>query len=103
MVRKVKTIKLCVNCKHLIVLGEGQEIEGLADTQYLETSCDVFNTSVRELYQFPCEQGPLILDKEKFRSTDCPFWEAWDLSQKVIVEKDKAAEEKIDKTKSNLK
>jgi hypothetical protein len=87
MERKIKTIKLCVNCRHLNVLGEGQEIEGLADTQYLETCCDIFNTTVKELYQFPVEQGPLILDKAKCGSTDCPFWEPWDLSQKVLEEK----------------
>ena len=34
------------------------------------------------MYQFPTEEGPLVLDK--CGSTDCPFWQAWDLSQKVI-------------------
>ncbi|MCX6645841.1 MAG: hypothetical protein NTY09_05745 [bacterium] len=99
MERKVKTIKLCVNCSHLWVIGEGQEIEGLADTQYIETSCNVFNTTVKEHYQFPVEQGPLILDAEKCGNTDCPFWEPWDLSQKVLEEKKVAHHPESDKTK----
>jgi hypothetical protein len=82
MRRKVKTIKLCVNCTHLQVIGEGQEIKGLEETAYLETSCDVFEHTTRELYQFPSGESPLILDN--CGSTDCPFWQAWDLSQKVI-------------------
>jgi hypothetical protein len=82
MRRKVKTIKLCVNCRHLHVIGEGQEIQGLEETAYLETHCDVFEHRTKELYQFPTEEGPLVLDK--CGSTDCPFWDAWDLSQKVI-------------------
>ena len=97
MERRVKTIKLCVNCHHLRVVGEGQEIEGLVDTQYLETCCSIFNTTVKELYQFPAEQGPLILEKEKCSSTDCPFWEPWDLSQKVLVEKHRDIDANIDK------
>jgi hypothetical protein len=82
MRRKVKTIKLCVNCRHLIVVAEDQEIEGLEETRYLETCCDVFSHTVREFYQFPSEEGPLVL--EGAGSTDCPFWEPWDLSQKVL-------------------
>jgi len=82
MRRKVKTIKLCVNCCHLKVVGEGHEIQGLEETRYIETHCDVFEHSTRELYQFPVEEGPLVLDGAG--STDCPFWRPWDLSQKVI-------------------
>jgi len=92
--KKIKTIKLCVNCHHLKVLGEGQEIKGLEDTRYLETLCDVFGHRTRELYQFPLEEGPLILDKPG--STDCPFWEPWDLSQKVITEREEASKTKPD-------
>ena len=98
MKRKVKTIKLCVNCRHLQVVSEGQEIEGLEETRYLETGCDVFGTRTKELYQFPSEEGPLILDHANSGATDCPFWEPWDTSQRVLddfvpgksMEKDKA-------------
>ncbi|HDS30913.1 MAG TPA: hypothetical protein ENN67_07725 [Firmicutes bacterium] len=82
MRRKVKTIRLCVNCRHLNVVGEGQEIEGLEETAYLETRCDVFGHTTKELYQFPSEQGTLVLNG--CGSTDCPFWEPWDLSQKIL-------------------
>lgn len=71
-----------MNCCHLHVTGEGQEIVGLEETAYLETYCDVFEYRIKELYQFPTEEGPLVL--EKSGGADCPFWEAWDLSQKVI-------------------
>jgi len=93
MRRKVKTIKLCVNCRHLKVVGEGQEISGLEETRYIETRCDIFNQSSKELYQFPVEEGPLVLDG--FGSTDCPFWEAWDLSQKVLEPRKQNNEIKI--------
>ena len=82
MHKKVKTIRLCVNCRNLQVTAEGQEIEGLEETAFIETKCDIFGHTMKELYQFPCEQGPLILDG--IGSTDCPFWEPWDLSQKVL-------------------
>ena len=96
MRRKVKTIKLCVNCRHLRVVGEGQEIEGLEETRYLETYCDIFGHKTKELYQFPVEQGPLIL--EGIGSTDCPFWEPWDLSQKILDHEDEPVKQKSDKT-----
>ncbi len=86
MRRKVKTIKLCVNCRHLNVLGEGQEIEGLEETSFIETSCEVFGHKTKELYQFPVEQGTLVLDG--YGSTTCPFWEPWDLSQKLCERKE---------------
>ena len=92
--KKIKTIKLCVNCRHLKVIGEGQEIEGLEDTRYLETLCNMFGHRMRELYQFPLEEGPLILNKAG--STDCPFWEPWDLSQKVLMEPKEASKIKTD-------
>jgi len=95
MRRKVKTIKLCVNCCHLHVEGEGQEIEGLEETRYLETSCDVFGHRQRELYQFPVGEAPLVLDGHG--STDCPFWEPWDLSQKVLIERDEEIEGELSK------
>ena len=99
MRRRVKTIKLCVNCRNLHVVGEGQEIEGLEETRYIETACSVFGTSIRELYQFPGEQAPLILDSEHSGSTDCPFWGPWDLSQKVIEEYTPAVHKEHDKAK----
>lgn len=83
MRKKVRTIKLCVNCCHLHVVGEGQEIDGLEETAYLETYCDIFNQSMRELYQFPIEEGPIVLEKSIYNE-DCPFWTPWDLSQKMI-------------------
>lgn len=100
MKRKVKTIKLCVNCRYLHVIGEGQEIEGLEETRFLETECNVFGTRTRELYQFPGEQGPLILDHENCGNTDCPFWEPWDLSQKVLEKYAPSGKEEHDKAKS---
>ena len=97
MSRKVRTIKLCVNCRHLHVTAEGQEIEGLEETRFIETSCDVFNHKAKELYQFPVEQGPLIL--EGCGSTDCPFWEPWDLSQKVLEIRESRLETEKDPAK----
>lgn len=95
MRRKVKTIKLCVNCRHLQVVGEGQEIEGLEETRYLETFCEIFGHKTKELYQFPVEQGPLVLDG--FGSTDCPFWEPWDLSQKILERREAPTDKERDK------
>lgn len=103
MIRKVRTIKLCVNCRNLQVIGEGQEIEGLEETRYLETHCEIFGTNVRELYQFPTEEAPLIIDHTNSGSTDCPFWEPWDTSQRVIEEyrpKKKRGNKELDGAKS---
>ena len=94
MRRKVKTIRLCVNCRHLHVISEGQEIEGLEETAYLETRCSVFGHSTKELYQFPGEMGPLVLDG--CGSTTCPFWEPWDLSQKILERRSETEDVKID-------
>ncbi len=98
MRRKIKTIKLCVNCRHLQVTGEGQEIDGLEETRFIETRCAMFGHKAKELYQFPVEEGPLVLDGAG--STDCPFWEAWDLSQKVIEPKHEPVDTKIDPAKN---
>jgi hypothetical protein len=95
MPRKVKTIKLCVNCRHLSVVGEGQEIEGLEETRYIETCCDVFNHTTRELYQFPVEEGALVL--EGVGSTDCPFWEPWDISQKELDQDESVEDAEADR------
>ena len=72
---EIKKIKTCVNCRHLEILEEGQEVRGLEDTAYIAFRCTVFNYSVKEVFRFPAVEKCVVIEKDD--EEDCPFWEEW--------------------------
>lgn len=74
----VHLIKACVNCIHLEVLEEGQEVSGLEDTAFLRTRCRVLDKTFTDHYAFPTGEDKLVIDE---KPGECPFWEPWDKEQ----------------------
>jgi len=72
---EIKKIKTCVNCRHLEILEEGQEVRGLEDTAYINFRCDVFNYSGKEVFRFPTSEKCVVIEKDD--GEDCPFWVEW--------------------------
>ena len=71
-------IKACVNCRHLEVLEEGQEVSGLEDTAFLRTRCRILDKTFTDHYAFPTGEDKLVIDE---KPGECPFWEPWDEEQ----------------------
>ena len=82
MRRRVKIIKLCSTGCHLHVLARDRRSRVSRKPRTLRLIATY--SSTRRWGALPVsDRGiPLVLDH--CGSTDCPFWQAWDLSQKVI-------------------
>ena len=68
-------IRACINCRHLEVVEEGEEIEGLGDTAFIRTRCKVLDITFTDHYAFPT--GEEVLEIEG-NPAECPLWEPWD-------------------------
>jgi hypothetical protein len=78
---EIKKIKTCVNCSHLEILEEGQEVNGLEDTAFITFRCDVFNYAGKEIFRFPATEKRVVIEKDD--EEECPFWEEWRKEDKV--------------------
>ncbi len=68
-------IKACVNCRHLEILEDSEEIEGLADTAFLRSRCRILDIEFTDHYAFPTGGKTVIIDE---KPGECPLWEPWD-------------------------
>jgi len=68
-------IRACINCRHLEVVEEGEEIEGLGDTAFLRTRCKVLDITFTDHYAFPTGEEILEIGG---KPAECPLWEPWD-------------------------
>lgn len=72
----IPIIKVCLTCRHLEVVEEGQAVEGLAETAYVRYRCRKYGGETTEYPQFPEESvGRIEIDGE--RPKECPGWEQW--------------------------
>jgi hypothetical protein len=63
--------RICALCRHLEVVGQGHEFEGIADTAYLEFRCKLLGWKSREDYLM----APVSDDLPAVDKGNCPFWE----------------------------
>lgn len=69
-----KNKKLCVTCRHFILVEEGREFENIADTQYQQYRCRCFGRKTKkEYFLMSLPQDTLAVQEE----TLCEFWEDW--------------------------
>ena len=71
-------IKTCVNCRHLEVLEEGEDIKGLGDTAFIRTRCRMLDMVFTDHYAFPTGEERLDIDG---KPAECPLWEPWDTDE----------------------
>lgn len=69
--RKVK-IKVCANCRHFDVLGEGYDIARIENLRYMVSSCGRLGWKVKENYLFR------VQTELNGGGGQCPFWELWE-------------------------
>lgn len=74
----MKLIETCATCRHLKIVEEGFEVEGLLDTAYLKSRCEVLGWEVKEHYLLPDPQ-----QKEIRGAQECPYWEYWDKVERL--------------------
>lgn len=64
--------RICALCRHLEMMHEGEQFEGIADTAYAVFKCTKLGWSSRDDYLMDAEPVKRYQPSEP---NDCPFWE----------------------------